>query len=86
MFLCLSFLNIEFDAKPEVKIGVRSIVLAEALFYIWVGLFAGLTFLVTLVLGIVGVLSLETILYIYLGISVVTLLLAGLLYFVRGKQ
>lgn len=86
MFLYLSILNIELDAKPKVKIGVRSVVLTEALFYIWVGLFAGLTFLVTLALGIFGVLSLKAILYIYLGISVVTLLLAGLLYFVRSKQ
>ena len=86
MFWYLNLFAIEIDAKPKQKIGVKTLVVAEALFFLWAGLFAGLTFLVTVVLGILGILSLEYILYIYAGITVVTLLLAVLVYFVRGRQ
>lgn len=86
MSWCLSLFNVEFDLKPAARVGIRSLVVAEALFFVWVGLVAGLTFLVTVVLGVLGILSLESILYIYAGITVVTLVLATLLYFVRSRQ
>ena len=85
MFSYLSFFSTEFDTKAKEKVGLKSVVIAEALFFVWVGLFAGLTFLVTLVLGLLGVLSLKYIIQIYAGISAVTVLLATLLYFLRGK-
>lgn len=86
MFWHMNLFEIEFDAKPEPGVGINSLVIAEALFFLWVGLFAGLTFLVTVVLGILGVLGLKTILYIYAGLSAVTLVLAALVYFVRSRQ
>ena len=86
MFSYSSLFEIEFDAKPKTRVGVKSLVIAEALFFLWVGLFAGITFLATVVLGILGILGLKTILYIYAGLSVVTLVLAVLVYFVRNRQ
>jgi hypothetical protein len=53
------------------------------LFQVWIAAFAALTFLVTLILTLVGVLSWWTIVYVYFGISIITLALAALVYMTR---
>lgn len=53
------------------------------LFQVWIAAFAALTFLATLILTLIGVLSWWTIVYVYIGISVITLALAALAYMTR---
>jgi hypothetical protein len=49
-------------------------------FQVWIAAFAALTFLVTLVLAFIGVLSWWSVLYVYIGISIITLTLGVLAY------
>jgi uncharacterized membrane protein len=50
---------------------------------VWIAAFAALTFLVAIILALAGVLSWWSVLYVYIGISVVTLVLAALVYMTR---
>ena len=50
---------------------------------VWIAAFAALTFLITFILTLVGVLSWWFVLYVYIGISVITLVLAALAYMTR---
>jgi hypothetical protein len=50
---------------------------------VWIAAFAALTFLVTIILALGGILSWWSVLYVYIGISVVTLMLAALVYMTR---
>ncbi len=86
MNICSELVEVDSDVREEKTVNSSVSVFVEALFFIWVGLFASLTFLATLILTITGMLGFIYALYIYAGISIVTLLLAFLLYFARGKQ
>ncbi|MBX2804840.1 MAG: hypothetical protein KTR19_02615 [Hyphomicrobiales bacterium] len=86
MFSYLSFFTTEVDSKSESGFRVKTLIFAEALFFLWAGVFAGLTFLIAMILGIIGVLSFEFVLYIYAAISVIALMLAVIVHLLRSKQ
>lgn len=85
MNACSDSLPIEAEAKKELVTSPPLVVFAEALFFLWIALFAGLTLLLSLVLTIVGILSVINLLYIYVGISVVTVFFGLLLYYARYR-
>ena len=53
------------------------------IFQVWIAAFAALTFLVAIILALAGVLSWWSVLYVYIGISAVTPVLAALVYMTR---
>ena len=85
MDACTKFLEVESQAKGDKVTAPTIVAFAEALFFLWVGLFASLTLIASLVLAIIGVMSVMNLIYVYVGISVITVLLAVLLYYARGK-
>jgi hypothetical protein len=86
MDLCSDLVEVDSKVSKEKAVKTSASVFVEALFFIWVGLFASLTFIGTLILAIMGIFGFKYVLYIYAGISILTLFLALLLYYVRGKQ
>jgi hypothetical protein len=61
-------------------------VLLERLFLAWISAMAALGFLVSVVLAIVGLISLMQLAYVYAGISLITIVLAGALYGARRHE
>jgi uncharacterized membrane protein YuzA (DUF378 family) len=86
MNVCSDFLEIKSKGYSDRVQHLNLAGLLEALFFVWIGAFAALTFLVSLILGAFQVLSLTDIAYIYAGISGVTACLAVLLYAVRDNR
>jgi hypothetical protein len=86
MNLCSDLVEVDSNVSKAKTVKTSASVFVEALFFIWVGLFASLTFIGTLILAVMGILGFRYVLYIYAGISILTLVLALLLYFLRGKQ
>ena len=86
MNLYSDLVDSDADIKKEDVVKSSLSVFVEALFFIWVGLFASLTFIGAIILAITGDLGFKYVFYIYAGISILTLLLAVLLYYVRGMQ
>lgn len=86
MNLYSDLVETDADIKSDAVVNSSLSVFVEALLFIWVGFFASLTFIGTLILAMTGVLGFEYVFYIYAGISIFTFLLAVILYYVRGKQ
>lgn len=57
----------------------------ERLFTLWISAFAAFVFLIALILACFNVINWLSVAYVYGGISVVTLVLAALLYISRRK-
>ena len=58
----------------------------ERLLAVWISAFAAFTFLIALMLALVHIISWAQLLYVYLSISGITLLLAGLCYASKGRE
>ncbi|HEY7646017.1 MAG TPA: hypothetical protein VH858_13335 [Hyphomicrobiales bacterium] len=58
-------------------------VILERLFFVWISGVAALTFIGALLLAILGVIGWMQLIYVYAGVTIITLVLAGLLYLAR---
>jgi hypothetical protein len=58
-------------------------VILERLFFVWISGVAALTFIGALLLAVLGVIGWMQLFYVYGGVTVITLALAGLLYLAR---
>jgi hypothetical protein len=58
-------------------------VILERLFFVWISGVAALTFIGALLLAILGVIGWMQLFYVYAGMTIITLVLAGLLYLAR---
>lgn len=69
---------------PATEAGIASML--ERLLAVWISAFAAFTFLTALMLALVHIISWAQLLYVYLSISGVTLLLAGLCYAAKSRD
>ncbi len=69
---------------PAMEAGMAGIF--ERLFTVWISAFAAFTFLLALVLAIVHVISWAHLAYVYVSITGITLLLAGLCYASKSRD
>lgn len=69
---------------PAMEAGMAS--MFERLLTVWISAFAAFTFLIALMLALVHIISWAQLLYVYLSISGITLLLAGLCYASKGRE
>jgi hypothetical protein len=58
-------------------------VILERLFFVWISGVAALTFIGALLLTLLGVIGWMQLFYVYAGVTIITLVLAGLLYLAR---
>ncbi len=80
------FIETKSRILPLAEIESSLSAIAERLFSAWISAVAALTFLTALVLAIFGVISWTQLLYVYAGITVVTLTLAALVYVSRDED
>jgi hypothetical protein len=80
---CLGFFSTKLSVGPAETVSSRFTLILERLFFMWISAAAALTFLGTLVLTLFQIISLMQLFYVYVAITIFTLLLAGLLYISR---
>lgn len=80
---CSDFFSIKLSIGSAESANSKLTLFLERLFFVWISAAAALTFLATLVLGVLQIVSLTQLLYVYVAITIFTLVLAGLLYISR---
>ena len=68
---------------PAMEAGMAGIF--EQLLAVWISAFAAFTFLLSLILAVIHVISWAQVAYVYASITGITLLLAGLCYASKGR-
>ena len=81
--VCLDFISVKARSGPlEATVSALG-QFAERLFLAWIGFAAAGVFLISLFLVALQLISFWHLFYVYLGMSIITLVLAGMLYFAR---
>lgn len=80
---CLDLFSTKLNIGSAESASSKLTLFLERLFFMWISAAAALTFLTTLLLTLLQVISLAQLLYAYITITIFTLLLAGLLYISR---
>jgi uncharacterized membrane protein len=82
----LDYISLRARVYPAKARTLNLAPLIERLFFAWISAVAALVFLFSIVLSAFGAISLMQLLYIYISINLVTVALAGALYFARRHQ
>ena len=80
--ICLDIFSVKIKNTIETR-DVNLSTFLEKLFFVWIGVFVGLIFLVTVFLAIFQAISFTQLIYVYFGLNGITLLISSLLYFAR---
>lgn len=80
---CLDFFSAKLRFSPIETTESKLALFFERLFFMWISAFAALTFLFSILLSVLQIISLVQLFYVYGAITLVTLVLASLLYVSR---
>lgn len=80
--ICLDIFSVKIKNTTDTR-DVNLSSFLEKIFFVWIGVFVGLIFLVSVFLAIFQAISFTQLVYVYFGLNGITLLISSLLYFSR---
>ncbi len=80
--ICLDIFSVKIKNTTDTR-DVNLSSFLEKIFFVWIGIFVGLIFLVSVFLAIFQAISFTQLVYVYFGLNGITLLISSLLYFSR---